>query len=400
MNRILFAWELGAGVGHLSAFRQVAEVLLRRGHELTLAVRDLAGAAAVFEGVPLRIVAAPACIRSYGGLADPPLNYAEILMRYGYLDAAMLKGLLRGWESLFELTGADRLVADHAPTALLAARRHGIARCTFGNPFAVPPPLSPSPNMRDWLAVAHERLAGSDAAVLGTINAVLDPGTAPLTAVHQLFEGCGRLYVGSPDLDPYGPRDPADYLGLLGGRSGSTPVQWPVDGGLRVFAYLRQDYPHIEAGLSALAASGARCVVNLVAGRKELIERFRSSRLSFTAGHVDLLATMADCDVVVCHSGLGTVTAALHAGRPLLLLPSQLEQFLLARNVEKLGAGLTVHPENVAPDISGALRRVLDEPACAQGAREFARRQGGETAAVLVERAADRIENATTERPE
>src|SRR5690606_39288646 len=99
-NRILFAWELGAGVGHLSAFRQVAEALLGRGHELTLAVRDLAGAVAVFEGMPVRIVPAPACSRSYGGLADPPLNYAEILMRYGYLDAAMLKGLLRGWEEI------------------------------------------------------------------------------------------------------------------------------------------------------------------------------------------------------------------------------------------------------------------------------------------------------------
>jgi hypothetical protein len=398
VNRILFAWELGAGVGHLSAFRQVAEALLGRGHELTLAVRDLAGAAAVFEGMPVRIVPAPACSRSYGGLADPPLNYAEILMRYGYLDAAMLKGLLRGWEGLLALSGADRLVADHAPTALLAARRHGIARCTFGNPFSVPPSVTPTPNMRDWLAVPPQRLAASDAAVLGTINAVLDPGMAQLTAVRQLFEGSSRMYIGGPELDPYGPREPADYLGLLGGSSGSAAVQWPGGNGPRVFAYLRQDYPHIEACLAALAASGARCVVNLVSGRAQLVERFRGPRLSFTAGHVDLLATLADCDAVVCHSGLGTVTAALCAGRPLLLLPSQLEQFLLARNVERLGAGLTVHPETAAPDIAGALRRVLEEPAHANGARGFAQRHGGEAAAVLVGRAVDRIENAGTEQ--
>lgn len=399
MSRILFAWELGAGVGHLSAFRRVAEVLVRRGHELTLAVRDLAGAAAVFEGMSVRILAAPACSRTYGGLADPPLNYAEILMRYGYLDAAMLKGLLRGWAGLLELTGADCVVADHAPTALLAARGMGSARCTFGNPFSVPPPLSPTPNMRDWLTVAPERLAGSDHAVLKTINAALPDGRPRLTAVHELFDGCSRIFIGCPELDPYGPREREDYLGLLGGRSGNAPVHWPGDGGPRVFAYLRQDYPHIDVCLAALAASGARCVINLVSGRADVIDRFRGPRLSFAEGHIDLPATMADCDAVVCHSGLGTVIAALHAGKPMLLLPAQLEQFLLARNVERLGAGLTVHPETATPDVAGALRRILDDPAHADRARRFAQHHGGETAEVLAGRAADRISGRGAERP-
>lgn len=396
MSRILFAWELGAGVGHLSAFRQVAEVLLRRGHQLTAAVRDLAGAAMVFEGLPMRILAAPACSRNYGGLADPPLSYAEILMRYGYIDAAMLGALRRGWQDLLELTTTELLVADHAPTALLAARGSGIRRCTFGNAFSVPPELSPSPNMRDWLAVPRERLAASDKAVVDTINAALPSGHAPLTAVHQLFEGSHRLFVGIPELDPYGPREPANYLGLLAGRSGSDRVQWPAGEGPRLFAYLRQDYPHIDGCLAALSASGARCVVNLVSGRPELVARHRGPRLSFTAGHVDMPATAAECDVVVCHSGLGTVAAALRAGKPLLLLPAQLEQYLLARNVEKLGAGLTLHPETAAPDFAGSIRRLLDEPAYAQKALALGQCHGSEPAAVLVERAAQRIETAAT----
>jgi UDP:flavonoid glycosyltransferase YjiC (YdhE family) len=392
VSRILFAWELGAGVGHLSAFRQVAEVLLRRGHELTAAVRDLAGAAMVFEGLPVRIIPAPACSRNYGGLADPPLSYAEILMRYGYIDAAMLAALLRGWRGLLDLTAAELVVADHAPTALLVARDSAVRRCTFGNPFSVPPEESPSPNMRDWLNVPPERLAGSDKAVIDTINAALPSGHVPLTAVHQLFEGSRRMFVGIPELDPFGPRERADYLGLLAGRSGSDRVHWPQGDGPRLFAYLRQNYPHIDACVAALAACGARCVINLVDGQPELLARHRGPRLSFTAGHVDLLATAAECDVVVCHSGLGTVTASLRAGKPLLLLPAQLEQYLLARNVEKLGAGLTLHPETAAPDFAGALRRLLNEPAFAQGARALAQSHGSEPTAVLTERAAQCVE--------
>ncbi len=394
MSRILFAWELGAGVGHLSAFRQIAEVLIRRGHELTAAVRDLAGAAMVFEGLPVRLLPAPACSRNYGGLADPPLNYAEILMRYGYIDAAMLAALLRSWRDLLDLAAAELLIADHAPTALLAARASGVRRCTFGNAFSVPPEVSPSPNMRDWLAVPPERLAGSDKTVVNTINAALSSDDQPLTEVHQLFEGSHRLFVGIPELDPYGPREAANYLGLIAGRSGNRRVEWPEGDGPRLFAYLRQDYPHIDGCLAALSACGARCVVNLAGGRPDLIAKHRGPRLLFTAGHVDMPATAAECDAVVCHSGLGTVTATLPAGKPLLLLPAELEQYLLARNVGNLGAGLTVHPETAAPDFTGALRRLLDEPAFAQGAHALARRHSSEPAAVLTERAAQRIEAA------
>lgn len=48
MSRILFAWELGGGYGHLGPFRPIAEALLAQGHELTLAVRDVERAHAVF----------------------------------------------------------------------------------------------------------------------------------------------------------------------------------------------------------------------------------------------------------------------------------------------------------------------------------------------------------------
>ncbi|MDP3716059.1 MAG: glycosyltransferase, partial [Burkholderiales bacterium] len=111
------------------------------------------------------------------------------------------------------------------------------------------------------------------------------------------------------------------------------------------------------------------------------------------------LATAAECDAVVCHSGLGTVTATLRAGKPLLLLPAQLEQYLLARNVEKLGAGLTVHPETAAPDFAGSLRRLLDESVYTQRAEALAQRHGSESTADLVEHAALRIESAGAELP-
>lgn len=392
MSRILLAWELGTGVGHLALLRPVAEALLARGHQVTLAARDIGSAATIFNGLPLRIVQAPVCLKSYGGLAEPPLNFAEILMRFGYLDAPMLKALLQGWRSLLELTGADRLVVDHAPTALLAARGMAVGCTTFGNAFSVPPAVSPTPNMRDWLEVPAQRLQDSDARVIDAINAALAQDAPPINSLHQLFEGAEHLFVGIAELDPYGPRASGNYLGLHSGRSGAAAIKWPEGEGARLFAYLRQDYPHIENCLRALSASTACCLINLFGAKPEIIARYRSSKMAFTPGHVDMTAVAGQSDAVICHSGLGTVNAILRAGKPLLLLPAQLEQFLLARNVQKLGVGITVHPETAQPDIAGALARIAAEPVFAHNARALAQRCSVPSAPAVVEHVVARIE--------
>jgi hypothetical protein len=148
LSRFLFAWELGSGYGHLGPFLAIARALLDRGHELTVAARDVERAHVAFGARGVAIVQAPLCTKSYSGLSEPPLNYAEILMRYGYLDAPLLRGLLRAWRGLLDMSGADLLIADHAPTALLAARGMGARRVAMGNPFTIPPPMNPTANMR------------------------------------------------------------------------------------------------------------------------------------------------------------------------------------------------------------------------------------------------------------
>jgi len=391
VSRIVFAWELGGGLGHLGPFRPIAERLAARGHEVTIAARDVERVHAVFGSRPLAVVQAPICVKTYGGLEEPPLNYAEILMRYGYLDAPLLAGMLRAWRGLLDLARADLVIADHAPSALLAARGRGTPRALFGNPFAVPPPVSPTPNMRSWLDVPRERLANSDRAVLDVANRSLGGDAPPLSALHEIFDGAPRLYMGLPELDPYGPRDAADYLGLYTGVAGSRTAAWPAGDGPRVFVYLHADYAHLEPALAALAASGARCFIYLLGGTPALWQKHAGARLEFSAEPVDLGAAVDGCDLCVIHGGTGASISALRAGKPLLLLPAQLEQFLLASALEKLGVARLVHPD-LPPDIAGALGRALSDPGLARAAREFSLRHAEPAVDTIAERAADRIE--------
>ncbi len=398
MSRILLAWELGAASGHLAGLRPIVEVLLERGHQVALAAQNLRNAARVFAGLDFPIVPAPRIHELYGGLEDPPLNYSEILMRYGYIDAPMLTALVRAWRALIQLTAADVLVADHAPTALLAARGLRDLRCiAFGNAFAVPPPVHPTPNMRQWLEVPPQRLLNSDALVLKTINQSLHPSAAPLSALHQMFERVECLLVGVPELDPYGPRATESYLGLHVGISGMATPQWPAGDGKRIFAYLRADYADIDHLLAALSVCGARCLIYMAGASPALIERYRSSRLVFSDTAVDIVSAAAQCDAAICHSGIGTVNAVLQAGKPMVLLPAQLEQFLLARNVEALGAALVVVPEEVKREFGGALKAILENPSFSGKTRAFAERYREPSIQAVLDRAVARIEGRALE---
>lgn len=392
MSHILFAWELGGGFGHLGRFRPIAQALVRRGHQLTLAVRDVERAHVVYSSSRVRIVQAPLCTKAYNGLAEPPLNYAEILMRYGYLDAPLLAGMLCAWRGLLDITGADLIIADHAPTALLSLRGRRMARAVFGNPFAVPPPVSPTPNMRPWVNVPQQRLASSDDSALNVINASLAPEMPRLGQLHEIFDDATCLFTGLPELDPYGPRNAGGYLGLYCESIGSAPPRWPTGKGRRVFAYLHGDYRHIDAALAALAASAARCLVYLLGATPAVRQKYEGPRLAFCKDLVDLGAAVAGSDLCVCHGNSGTVIAILRGGRPMLLLPHQLEAFLLSANVEKLRVARVVHPDSQPLDIAGALACALEDTALADAARAFASRHREPAVDTITEYAAGRIE--------
>jgi UDP:flavonoid glycosyltransferase YjiC (YdhE family) len=65
---------------------------------------------------------------------------------------------------------------------------------------------------------------------------------------------------------------------------------------------------------------------------------------------------------------------ALLGAKPLLMLPTQLEQFLIMRRVVRFGAGLGVDPAVPDADYGAAIGGLAIKPGYAEKAREFARR--------------------------
>ena len=105
-----------------------------------------------------------------------------------------------------------------------------------------------------------------------------------------------------------------------------------------------------------------------------------------SAPHAEVLR---HAGALVTHAGHGTIIKGLAAGVPVVALPMGRDQDENAARVVRAGAGLRLKPKAAPEKIAAALRRVLDEPSFADGARRIAHVIAQETAH---DQAADELE--------
>lgn len=372
--RFLHAWELGAGLGHLGVFSPLARQLTGRGHEVTLAARETATVDEVARDLRLRVVQAPFLSESAAGA--PPLSYSDILTRYGLAKPAVLRGHVAAWRGLFELTRPQLLIADHAPAALVAARSAGLPVMLFNSGFFVPPPVHPLPALRPWQAAAPATLAAIDRALLDSINTCLDDYGAPtIGAVAHLFEVAEPTLLGFPEFDHYDRQGRIAYWGYTGTAGVGDAPRWPEHPGQRIFAYLRAGMAHLAATVGALIRAGQPTLLYCPDLPEDLAHAIASCpHIVHTRRPLDLDRVIPQADLLVSYAAFATTTAFVHAGKPTLMIPRHLEQYLFARRVEDAGCGLVVSPEGPGGDIDGKLHALLSSPACAQHCAAFRQR--------------------------
>ncbi|TWI68945.1 UDP:flavonoid glycosyltransferase YjiC (YdhE family) [Pseudoduganella lurida] len=408
MAHILLSWELGGGLGHAGRLKMLARVLLARGHRVTLALRDLGFTQRVLADLPVPRLQAPVWLHRTEGMPANQASLAEILLPAGYLEAAGLAGLVEGWRGLLQGFAPDLVVGDYAPTALLAARTLGLPASSVGVGFCIPPPEGPLPNLRDWEDVAPQRLARAEAHVLNVANAVLELHGAPeLPNAARLLLGDVPVLCTWPEFDHYGRAAPeAVWHGPVCMPLGGAAPAWPPGDGPRVFAYLKHDHGSHAAVLQALADEGCRVLCYLpevAAGRAAPV---LSPRIAYSQRPLALDAVLPGAALCVCHAGEATLVQALLAGVPVLMLPMQLEQFLLARRVESWGGG--INGARAAPHAPGgvgkvedwraSVRSLLDDGRYRHAAAAFAHRRGDRTGLQRTERVADALERRLVRR--
>ena len=389
MARIVFAWELGGDYGHIARLLPLALELRRRGHEPVFVVRELYGAELLLAPHGLIWFQAPLWIGSVMNLPDAA-GYAELLMRFGFLNPRSLTGICRAWRNLLAALKAEMVVMDHAPTALLATRGLQLKRVNLGDGFCIPPASRPLPLFMWWQRGNAVRQGDSEERVRQVANAaLLALDTPPLLSLAELFECEATLFLSFAEFDHYPGRTGGEFLGPVFSLGQGAPAVWPDGEAPRLFAYLKAGYSALDRVLGALRDAPVRVLAHVPGASRDTLKRNTSPTLKFSEAPVDILAARTGCDLAICHGGHGTVSAMLLAGKPLLLLPMQVEQAMTAHALEKLGAALSVAPE-AAGQLQRIVKRALGDVHLGTAAREFAARHQGYDQAATVAHAADR----------
>ena len=363
---ILLAWELGGNWGHVSRDLPVLRRLRAEGHDVRYAVRDATIAPTLSASVDIRCVAAPggaALRRMPRGLA----GFGAILFADGFGDATVLEQRLTGWMRLFAGHQTDVVVSDYAPAALLAARVAGIPSAAVGSGFEIPPDGALLPSFLSEPAQDEAARRFSEGLVLFNVNRVLHRlGALPLQRLAQVFQGRRNVFTTVAELDHCGARPDATYAGPVQDLPGGMKASWRTTKP-RVLVYLHGVPPVIDEVLQALDTIGTDAIavlpdVGRVPHVRAEIQVFRQP--------VCFDGLLESADLVIA-SGSGTLTTALLAGIPVLVLPSSAEQAMFARRVEDMGAGLALGSET-AVTVADAIDRLLRDAPFRTAAGMFA----------------------------
>ncbi len=389
-REIVFAWELGAGTGHVTTLLPIASAMKARGYKTRFLLRELQSAADLVGAAEIPREGAP--IWNGPPLHPNPLNFGEILLNFGYHEPGPVRALIDAWRE--RLRGAGAVVANVAPAAHIAARTLGMPSFEISQGFHIPPPGFPAAPLRHWEPAPRERLETADRRVLAAINATLSAyGAPPLASIGDLFKDAAMLLT-YPELDIYPERGPAEYYGITDTAEGGAVPPWPPGRGARVFAYVYHYFSALESLLAALASGGYPTLVFCRGIDPALKQKYGGASLHFSEAAMSVSRLLPQSDLVVCHGSHQMTAQALLAGRPVLLLPTQLEQFLIMRRVVRQGAGLGIAPEVKSPDFPAALRELSENPSYAASARSFSRRYQGHNRAATLQTIIGRIEAA------
>ncbi len=392
MSHIMYAWEIGTDLGHAIGFLPVARELRQRGHVVTFALSDVMRADAMLAREGFRLIQAPFFHPLQASAKDLVDHFGQVLQLNGFFATGPLLGVVKAWRHLWSLEKPDLLITEFAPTALLAARGYGIPVAGFGNGFTQPPAITPLPPFGNQEVPSHSN-AAHEAPVIATCNGILSYfEQAPIRSLAELLRTDASLLTTYPELDHYRQRGPAEYFGPTLQLDGGELPPWPSVSGPKVFAYLKSNYPALEHCLQALSRLRAATLVYCADLPPALLARYTSPRLAFTNRPLRYDTTLNDAAMVVSHGGHGTVAAALLAGRPLFILPSQVEQSMLAMRVQAMGAGIASPASNGADNMLHWMSRLLEQSRWRQSARTFAKKYREQSQSVIASNLANRCE--------
>lgn len=346
-----FVMAGGGTGGHVTPLLAVARELAARGHQ-----PYFVGAS---QGLETKLVPA----------AGFPLETIEI----GGLKRV---GLLRTLETLAELPAgvwhASRLLARWKPAAVFSTGGYVAGPVLLAALWKRLPVVAMEPNAVPGFT--HRRLGRFVARAL-----VSFPETAKWFPAGRA-EAAGLPVRSEFFQVPAKPRENRITVAVIGGSQGSRTLNRAAE----------ESWPHWNKDeIRLLHQTGPKAYEQVAA-------RFRACGLEgeVAAFFADLPRVLGEADLIVCRSGMGTVSELAAAGKPSILVPfpfaSDQHQLRNAEAFARAGAArLVPDAEMTGQRLADEVRSVARQPGCleamAQAARAFAKPEAARRAADVLE---------------
>lgn len=332
---ILFAWELGEGLGHLPALKAIALAAKAEGARVVFALRDPVHSRAALAEVEAQVLAAPFW-PTPAMPAAPSGSYADLIAANGFSTVTDATSLIGAWDQLFNVTKPDLIVCEHAPGAAIAAFGR-IPVGIVGNGFVVPP--------ADGAVFPLFDATRGDEARQATVLSVIREALAGLgrqgpDSICEPFRSVFRGVFTFPHLDLYRHARREPVLGPVEPLPPLTPL--PVK--RKLFAYSAADAAMIEPMTHALMTLGSSASVYLRGSLGARAAVLRSRGVTVYDEAPSLASVLPEASAVFSHGGSGFSHAAFAAGRPHIVYPRHFEAHATGRALQDLGAGVLLAP--------------------------------------------------------
>lgn len=390
MPPILVVWEHGGGLGHLARLLPIMLTLRARGHAVVFAAAQPHKVAALLAGTGITLVQAPQ--------VDVALHYAtsavcpaDIWLRCGFASPPHAKVCVMQWLALFAKYHLAAVLVDASPVALYAANLAGLSPVAMGHGFELPPEL-PGLSFAPWqdelnAGIVHSErvlasaLAGLAEILVNDVSAWNDrvASVAQARSVGSVLSLSTQALCTWLELDHFDrEEEEAGYVGpIWTDLPGGKTVEWPDKPGTKVLCSLVLNDNRYDFLWQALQQHGANVVVVSPSGIDGICAIARGWGMTVCQHPVVMTDLLLHCDAVVGHGGMGLTSMALQAGKPLMMLPSQLEQGLLTYRLVNRGLAVsTLSPLN-KPQMQAGVAQLLQDTSLRDRAMEISRRYAG-----------------------
>ncbi|MBF0546406.1 MAG: hypothetical protein HQM08_18315 [Candidatus Riflebacteria bacterium] len=352
----------------------IGEELKRRGCQVFWAIPESTSFGTFLRTLDFELLPVPNF-----NFSDHPIplsqTYGENLLKNGYRKTELLINRLKFWVNHIDQLKPNLVVAEHAPSALLAAKARGIPVVATGTGFSIPPLESPMPSLQPWFSLPKKNLHQKERYFLETVNpALLDVGFSQLTAVSDIFKDVELFLATFPEFDHYEKRTNMQYHGPVVHSTQDNEPRWPSNKGGNVFIYLKPDNRFFIPILKQIKEMGLP-VLAYVPGLPES-ERISLSgkNLQISPFPVNLKDAKSRCCFAITEGGHNTGVLLILQGVPLLVCPGQLEQAIWAYRISNRKLGVMIGYFDSAPDFKKKIEEIYTSSNIREGTQMLAKK--------------------------